>query len=196
MLFQERSNEFVEFIESRAKDLTWFRALLRTDYTCGLELIHDTASLCVTDAQTALQIGGRTFLVHDHHLCGIFEERIDTGHIDGTWSRITIRSFRHRQVVRCRETLMVAVLAADVFRDLVDLIHADQCTLDTFHLDSGIVEHITLTDQVLRSVGIQNSHGVSTGNDTEGDSGREVRLDQTGYDIDGRTLCRDDDMDT
>ena len=47
-------------------------------------------------------------------------------------------------------------LGTDEIGDPVDLSHADKGTLDTLHLDTSIIKHVSPTDEVLGSVRIKN----------------------------------------
>ena len=78
----------------------------------------------------------------------------------------------------------------------MDLVRTDVGTLNPFHLDSGIVEHVALSDQFLGSGRIENDGRIYPGDHPEGDSGREVGLDQAGDHIGRRSLGREYHMDS
>ena len=73
-----------------------------------------------------------------------------------------------------------------------------KCTLKScrFLISLRIKEHITFSKKLLGSVHIQNCPGIHTGRYGESNSGRHIRLDQTGDNIYRRSLCGNDQMDT
>src|SRR6202034_3774911 len=56
------------------------------------------------------------------------------------------------------------------------------------------VEHVALSEQLLRAHFAENGAAVDLRGDLERDAGREVRLDRAGNDIDRRTLRGEDHM--
>ena len=58
------------------------------------------------------------------------------------------------------------------------------------------MQHITLTQQLFRALFAEDGAAVDLGGDLEGNPGREVGLDGTGDNIDGRSLCRHDQVNT
>ena len=58
------------------------------------------------------------------------------------------------------------------------------------------VKHVTLTQQLLRTLLAKNGSTVDLGRNLEGDAGREVRLDCSCDDINRRALCRHDQVNT
>ena len=92
--------------------------------------------------------------------------------------------------------LLVSLLLTHRIGQLANLVIADEGALDPFHLHARIIQHITFADQFFGAGRIQDGGRVNTGNRTEGDTGREVRLDQAGNHVHGRTLRSQDYVDT
>ena len=142
--------------------LTRLRAFLRADDSGTLKLIHHTSCSCISHAQTPLKVGSGASLRSHYHPGGILEHRIYVLHIYGTAAGFSVLRFGNRQIIWSTVTLLPSVLVTDELGDLIDLVHADKSALHTFHLDSGIVKHITLTYQVLRTIRVEDSPGIRT----------------------------------
>lgn len=86
----------------------------------------------------------------------------------------------------------------DVIHHAFDLISLDENSLETIgrHGTSRKVEHITTTEEILCSYLIEDGTRVDIRCDGECDTRWDVRLDETGDDIDGWTLSREDEMES
>ena len=70
------------------------------------------------------------------------------------------------------------------------------CTRGRFLVALGIKQHIAFSEQLFRAVHIDDRPGIHAGRNRKCDSRRHVCLDQSGDDVDGRTLGGNDQMDT
>ena len=71
-----------------------------------------------------------------------------------------------------------------------------KCALHTHRLWNSLraEQHVSLAEELLGAVHIQNGSRIHARSHGKGDTARHIRLDQTGNDIDRRTLCRNDQM--
>ena len=92
--------------------------------------------------------------------------------------------------------LLVALLGTDEISQFADLVSVDKGALHPFHLDTGVVEHVSLSDQFLGPWRVEDSRRVDPGDNPEGNPRREVGLDQASNHIHGRPLGRQHDVDT
>ena len=86
-------------------------------------------------------------------------------------------------------------LVGDELCYLLNLGSIHKGTLHTHRIGAVEIEHITASDKLLRPRTVEDDAGIHHGTDTEGNTAREVRLDVTGNDAGGRSLCRNDHVD-
>ena len=81
-------------------------------------------------------------------------------HIDHGRTLLTLFRVRCRQVIRSIVTLHVALLGTDEIGDGIDFLVAYESALNALPLGAGIIDHIAISDEFLRSRRVQNGLGV------------------------------------
>ena len=90
----------------------------------------------------------------------------------------------------------LTVALVDEIQNGFNLLFAHESALHTNGLDASDrrIQHIAAPDQLLRTRNVQNGAGVHLRSHRKGDTGRNVRLDQSRDDVHGGALCTDDEM--
>ena len=87
-------------------------------------------------------------------------------------------------------------MAAPVIGHLFHFLIAYKRTVDAFERTGiGLVEHVTLAQQLLGTLLAKDRAAINAAGDVETDAGWQIGLDDAGDHIDGRALRRHDKMD-
>ena len=103
-----------------------------------------------------------------------------------------------RRVLIRNDELVFRLVDGDRLDDGVDFFIRNEGALPANELARAGEEeqHIAVPEELLRAFGVQNDLTVGAARDAERDARREVRLDQTGNDVDRRLLRRQDQVNT
>src|SRR5581483_2710641 len=164
-----------------------------------LHEVNQVSRATVAYAQTALQQGSGGFAELDHQAHGIFEERIVFAVFAALGASAGLALFA-LFLGSFEELLLVLGLSlrAPKLDHGGDFFFSNKWRMQPMNPRGtrGQIEHVAFAKQGLRSIGVENGTGVNFGSDPEGNSRREISLDQAGNDVDGRPLRRQHQMNT
>src|SRR5690606_10411542 len=97
-------------------------------------------------------------------------------------------------VLRQQKCRRISTLAADVIRDLIHFGSIHERTLYTGKVASHDQQHVATSNKLISPAGVQYCPRVYLGEHAESKTGREVSLNRTCDNIDGRALRRDNQV--
>ena len=156
LLVAEGFQDLFQFFQAGDKHLSWLGAFLRSYYSCGFKLVHHSAGLGIAHSKSSLKIGCGASLIQDNHPGSFFEPLVKVLHVHHPSGSFLGGFFHVWQVIRSAVALLITLLVADELGEPVDLVAVNECALDALHFDSGIVEHVSPSDQFLGARGVED----------------------------------------